>query len=164
MTDTEPHNDADVEFAQMMIVHHQQALEMAELVPSRSEDLEVLALAERIEAAQGPEIDVMSAWLESWDEDVPDAGSMGHDGMGSTDGEEMPGSMSEENMAELESATGEEFDRAFLTQMIAHHQGAIEMAEQHTEAGSAPVALALSREIATAQQAEIEEMQALLEP
>jgi uncharacterized protein (DUF305 family) len=159
VTDTEPHNDADVEFARMMIVHHRDALAMAELADSRTQNADVLALAERIAAAQEPEIDVMTAWLESWGEDVPAEGDMGHS-MGH-DGE-MPGAMSDEDMGRLEAAQGEAFDEAFLTLMVAHHEGAIEMAHEHEAAGSAPAALTLSREIATAQAAEIEEMQALL--
>jgi uncharacterized protein (DUF305 family) len=159
VTAIEPHNDADVELAQMMIIHHRDAIAMAEMADSRSDDLDVLSLAEAIAEAQGPEIETMTGWLESWGEEVPAEGDvmdpMAH-------GADMPGAMSAEDMAALEAAQGEEFDRLFLTQMIAHHEGAIEMAEEHLSSGSAPAALALSQEIATTQAAEIETMQALL--
>lgn len=94
------HNDADVAFAQQMIPHHQQAVEMAQLAETRAESPEVQDLAADIEAAQDPEIETMTGWLESWDEEVPgDGGHGGHD-MSSDD---MAGMMTEEEMADLEA-------------------------------------------------------------
>ena len=156
------HNDADVEFAQGMIPHHQQAVEMAELALENSESDAVRDLATRIKDAQGPEIEKMQGWLEDWDESM-DAGEGGHSGMGSGDdssgGE---GMMSDEDMEAMEATSGAEFDELFLEGMVAHHKGAVAMAEAELEDGEFPDALALAQEIIDAQEAEIEEMEALL--
>lgn len=169
------HNAADVTFAQMMIVHHQGAVEMADLAPSRAASQEVKDLAVKIKAAQGPEIEQMQTWLTAWGSAAPTTtaepdDSMGHGGM-SDMGEEgdmstgmaMPGMMSDEQMQELTDATGAEFDRLFLEMMIMHHQGAIEMAATEIAEGSNPAALALAESITTSQTAEIAEMQQLLQ-
>jgi uncharacterized protein (DUF305 family) len=153
------HNDADVTFAQGMIPHHQQAIEMAQMAADRAESAEVLDLAERIEAAQAPEIEELTAWLESWDEEVPAGGD--HSGMDMDSG---GGMMSTEDMDALEAASGAEFDQMFLEMMIEHHQGAIAMAEEEIAAGEYPDAIAMAEEIASSQQAEIDEMTALLAP
>ena len=155
----EPFNDADVTFAQGMIPHHRQAVEMAEMVAGRTENSDVQQLAEEIAAAQDPEIQTMTAFLEAWGAEVPFGGMAGmdHDGM---DG--MSGMMSAEDMAELEAATGGSFDRAFLEMMVVHHEGAVEMAQEQLEAGENPSALALAQEVIDAQQAEIQRMQDLL--
>ena len=146
-------NDADVEFAQGMIVHHEQAIEMADLEIQNGESPDVIALAERIRDQQAPEIDVMNEWLDAWGAETSDAG-MDHGGESSM--------MSEDDMAELEEAKGAELDLMFLEMMIQHHRGAIEMAEQEIENGKAPEAKELARNIIDAQTAEIEEMDALL--
>ncbi len=103
-------NTADVTFAQNMVPHHEQAVEMAELVPDRSTDPQVLDLAQRIRAAQGPEIDTLDGWLQDWGRPAADEGSedgddsgMGHSGMG--------GMMSDEDMSALGGASGTDFDR-----------------------------------------------------
>lgn len=160
-------NAADVAFAQGMIPHHGQALAMARMAPGRAESPEVVDLARRIEAAQEPEIAEMTSWLEAWGEEVPDA-----DAGGATDGHaahgmdaeehEAGGMLTAEEMAELEQATGAEWDRLFLTGMIAHHEGAVAMAEQQLAEGSYPPALELAEAVIEGQQAEIEEMRALL--
>lgn len=156
------HNDADVTFAQEMIPHHQQAIEMAELAESRAESQEVKDLAADIEAAQGPEIETLTGWLESWGEDVPDEGVSGMDhGDMSTD--DMGGMMTEDEMADLEAAPGAEFDQMFLTMMIEHHQGAIEMAKTEQFEGEFPEAVDMAKEIETTQAEEIQTMQDLLE-
>lgn len=150
------HNDADVEFAQMMIPHHEGALEMAEMALEKAESPEVKDLAERIEAAQGPEIETLRQWLEEWGEDAEadgDMGGMDHGGSGM---------MSSEEMDELESLEGAEFDQQFLTMMKEHHEGAVEMAETELEDGEYPPALELAQQIIDAQEAEIEEMDQLL--
>lgn len=151
--DAEAFNDADVTFAQSMIVHHEMAIEMAQMAPTRAESQEVLDLAARIEAAQQPEIEMMTEWLESWGEEPS--------GMDMSGGE--MGGMSEEQMAELKAASGAEFDRLFLENMIEHHGGAIEMAETEIAEGENPDAVGLAEKIVADQTAEIEEMQALLE-
>jgi uncharacterized protein (DUF305 family) len=156
-------NDADVAFAQGMIPHHQQAIEMSQLAQDRASNSAVKQLAADIEAAQGPEIETMTGWLEEWGEDVPstddDMEGMDHGDMSDS---EMPGMMSEQEMSDLEAATGVEFDQMFLTMMIDHHQGAVEMAATEQEEGAYPDAIALAEKIETDQKAEIEEMQGLL--
>ncbi len=153
------HNDADVEFAQMMIVHHEGALEMAELALDRATTEEVRALAQRIYDAQDPEIQQMSGWLEAWGEDLPDDADMGgmdHGGM------DMEGMSQDEAMTSLGELEGVDFDRSFLDLMTSHHRGAIEMAEEQLEDGANPEALDLARAIIDAQTAEIDEMKELL--
>ena len=155
------HNDADVTFAQQMIPHHQQAIEMAELAESRAESQEVKDLAVAIEAAQGPEIETVTGWLESWGEDVPDedTSGMNHGDMSSDD---VTGMMTEDEMADLEAASGAGFDQMFLTMMIEHHEGAIEMAKTEQSEGEFPEAVELAKKIETAQTEEIQTMQDLL--
>jgi uncharacterized protein (DUF305 family) len=156
-------NDADVTFVQGMIPHHRGALAMTQLADGRAEDPRVIDLASRIEAAQEPEIETMTAWLEEWDEPLPeDTMSEGMDGMDhGSGGMDMEG-MSEEDMTALEGASGAEFDRMFLEMMIEHHQGAVEMAETEVEDGAYPDAIVLASEIADSQTAEIAEMETIL--
>jgi uncharacterized protein (DUF305 family) len=150
-------NDADVTFAAGMIPHHEQAVEMAELARSRAADPRVLDLADRIEAAQGPEIDTLTGWLEQWgaEEEMggADHGEMGHgaDGM-----------MSEQEMQALTDASGPEFDRLFLELMIEHHRGAVEMAVTEAADGRNADAIAMAETIRDTQNAENAEMQQLL--
>jgi uncharacterized protein (DUF305 family) len=153
-------NQADVTFAQEMIPHHQQAIEMAQLALDRAEDPEVKDLAALIEAAQDPEIQTMTEWLESWGEDVPGDG-MDH---GDMSGEDMPGMMTDEEMADLEAAGGAEFDQMFLTMMIEHHGGALEMAVTEQADGQNAAAVALAEKIEADQTAEIATMEDLLQP
>ena len=152
------HNDQDTTFAQMMIIHHEGAIEMSQLAIERAESPEVVALAERIAEAQGPEIDEMTAWLSAWGEDVSpdDHGGMDMGGM------DMNGMSQEEMMTQLDGLTGAEFDQAFLEAMIAHHEGAIGMSEQQLAEGQNPDAVALAEKIIADQQAEITEMQEIL--
>lgn len=155
---SEAHNDADTAFAQMMIVHHEGAIEMADLATDLAEREDVIALAERIAQAQGPEIEQMTAWLETWGEDVE---PMDHGGM-DMGGMEMNGMSQDEMMTHLNGLSGSEFDTAFLEGMIAHHQGAVEMAEAQLADGENPQALALAEKIITDQESEIAEMQGML--
>jgi uncharacterized protein (DUF305 family) len=150
------HNDADVSFAKDMIPHHRQAVDMAELAADRAEDPRVLDLASRIQGAQDPEIEEMTAWLEDWDEEAPSAGE-GHESMSG-----MSGMMSAEDMGALSAASGADFDEMFLTMMIAHHEGAVEMATVEIADGEFPEAIALAERIISAQRAEITEMNAIL--
>lgn len=154
------HNDADTTFAQMMVIHHEGAVEMAALAETKAQTAEVRDLAARIEAAQGPEIDEMRLWLEEWGEPAPedaDMGGMGHDGM------DMGGLDHPAAMGELNQLDGTAFDTRFLTLMIQHHQGALVMAEQELADGSNPDAIALATTIIAAQQKEIAEMEDLLD-
>lgn len=153
------HNDADTMFAQMMIVHHEGAIEMADLAVEQAGSEEVRSLAERISAAQGPEIEQMTSWLETWGEETS---PMGHEGM-DHGGMDMEGLSQEEAMGELESLSGAEFDQRFLELMIAHHRGAVDMAQAELDGGEDPQALDLAQKIIDDQQAEITEMEQLLE-
>jgi len=156
------HNEADTTFAQGMIIHHRGAVEMADLAVEKAESPEVRALAERISAAQGPEIETMSSWLEAWGEEVPEGASMDgmdHSGM---EGMGMGGMDTEESMSMLEGVSGAEFDRMFLEMMVEHHQGAVEMAQTQQADGENPQAVELAATIEADQSAEIQEMQDLL--
>jgi len=155
--ETADFNEADIMFAQMMIPHHRQAIEMSEtLLAKDSASAETTNLAERIMAAQGPEIDQLNDMLESWGmEAMSDSDGMG--GMDHSDG-----MMSEEDMTALEDATGEEAERLYLEQMIEHHEGAVEMAKPQIIDGQNADTIALAEDIIAAQEAEITEMKALL--
>lgn len=152
------HNDADVAFAQGMIPHHRQAVEMAQMAAARAESDAVLDLAARIEAAQAPEIEELTGWLESWGEQVPTGSDMGMPGHGDSG----MGMMSPDDMNALEGAMGADFDQMFLEMMIVHHEGAIEMAETQIADGEYPDAIALAQRIVDAQQGEIDEMNSIL--
>ncbi|WP_432084004.1 DUF305 domain-containing protein [Streptomyces sp. WAC 04229] len=155
------HNAQDVAFAQGMIPHHRQALEMARLAADRSAAPEVADLAARIEKAQDPEITTMTGWLKTWGEEVPESkGSM--PGMDHSAHSGMPGMMDGQDMAELERASGRTFDTKFLTMMVEHHEGAVEMAGTEKAKGRYAPAKALADAIVTAQQAEITEMNRIL--
>lgn len=147
-------NTADSMFAMMMIPHHQQAVEMSDMVLAKSGvDPRVRELAQQIKDAQAPEIELMQSWLEAW--------GMSH--AGGTDGMDMgDGMMSADHMAALDAAEGAEAARLFLEQMITHHEGAIEMAQVELSEGRHPDVIALAQTIADAQTAEIALMRDLL--
>jgi uncharacterized protein (DUF305 family) len=149
------HNDADVRFAQMMIPHHQQALEMAETALQRTQNAEVRALAEQIQSAQDPEITTLSGFLESWGAAPADDGMAGMDHSG------MSGMMSQADMDALAGADGAAFDARFLEMMIAHHEGAIAESERAVADGSNAQAKELATQIISGQTAEIEQMRQL---
>jgi uncharacterized protein (DUF305 family) len=161
----------DIVFAEMMIPHHMQAVEMADLALARDGASPVVRdLAARIKAAQQPEIDLMSSWLEQWgvaagagakDQDSDHSGhDMGDMDMGNT---EMLGMMSDEQMNALQSAKGGDFDQLWLTLMIEHHQGAIQMAVEVMKSTSNVDVMALAKAIADAQETEIGQMEAALD-
>ncbi|MFJ8104972.1 DUF305 domain-containing protein [Streptomyces sp. NPDC096132] len=159
------HNAQDVTFAQGMIPHHRQALEMAELAADRASSAEVKDLAARIEKAQDPEIEKMTGWLKAWGEDVPEEGeSMGESmpGMDHSGGSGMAGMMGDAEMQQLEKASGAAFDTAFLTMMVEHHEGAVEMARTEQSKGGYQPAKKTAGDIVTGQTAEITEMNELL--
>ncbi|MFI9643262.1 DUF305 domain-containing protein [Micromonospora sp. NPDC051925] len=153
-------DSADVMFAQMMIPHHQQAVRMSELAGSRADDPEVKQLAERIRAAQAPEIATMTGWLTAWGRPVPSGSPAGGQPPGMDHG--MPGMMSDADLVRLEGAAGREFDRQFLTMMIAHHEGAITMAREELADGRDAGARAMAQQIVTSQQSEIDLMRRIL--
>lgn len=143
-------NAADVMFVQMMVPHHEQAVTMADLAASNTSNAQVLALAAGIKAAQQPEIDMMRGWLTAWNAQGMEH-SMGDDGM-----------LTEEQMTALAAAREAEFDQLFLTGMIAHHRGAIAMAQAVITGGQSPAVLDLARKVIDSQQAEVATMESLL--
>ena len=146
-------NGADVAFATMMIPHHEQAVEMSELLLAEPElGAPVRTLAEGVMAAQQPEIDQLREWLAEWGQDEVDMGGMDHgDGM-----------MSGDDLAALEAATGAEAERLYLEQMIVHHEGAVAMAETEIADGEHPDAVAMAERIVATQSDEIALMRELL--
>jgi uncharacterized protein (DUF305 family) len=158
------HNDADVMFAQHMIPHHRQAVEMSDVVLAKQGvDPRVTQLATEIKAAQGPEITQMQNWLGQWGN--PPMPPMGTDGGHGSDGmsADAMGMMSDTQMTALKNASGAEANRLFLTGMIAHHEGAITMAQNEIDGGAYAPAVKMAREIVTTQQAEIDTMKGILE-
>ncbi|MCR8670232.1 DUF305 domain-containing protein [Agrococcus sp. HG114] len=152
---TSEFNAADEMFVTMMIPHHEQAVEMADVILDKEGiDPRVAELAQQIKDAQGPEIETMRGWLDEWGVEYDD-GSMG--GMDHGDG-----MMTEDDMGALEAAEGAEASRLFLEQMVMHHEGAIEMAEAEVESGLNPEAVALAEQVVADQSAEIDTMQELL--
>ncbi|MBB4703254.1 DUF305 domain-containing protein [Sphaerisporangium siamense] len=150
---------ADVLFAERMIPHHRQALEMAGLAPARASEPRVRALCARITAAQRPEIDVMSRWLRALGRDVP-AEHSGHAGDGSGEPDTY-GMASLEEMNRLRAARGEEFDALLLRLMIRHHEGAVTMAGEELTGGTDRFLRAMAKDVAAGQRAEIVRMRAL---
>ena len=149
---------ADVSFMQGMIVHHQQAVDMAKLVRQRTNNEAVLKTADRIEAGQKDEMDFMRTWLEDRNLDVAMQG-MGHAH------HTMKGMASPEQMRELAAANGTAFDRLFLELMVAHHLGAVDMVDElHGVSGSAydPVMYEFTNDVVSDQRSEIDRMNATL--
>jgi uncharacterized protein (DUF305 family) len=163
-------NQADVTFVTSMIGHHLQALDMAALAPERAQAPDVGAFAERVTAAQGPEIHALAAWLqerelpvpaevESLDGTGPRVPDTGHD----HEHDGMAGMLSPEQMTALEAATGDEFDRLFLEGMIQHHQGALDMVDVVLVDGQDTYALEIAADTAAGQGAEIDRLRGLLD-
>lgn len=160
------HNPADITFAQGMIPHHQQAIDMADLATDRASSAKVKDLAFKIKQAQDPEIEQLKQMLEAWGApEQPDSGGsmpgMGHGGS-SGDQSAMPNMMTDQQMQQLENGNGAGFDKMFLEMMIMHHQGAIKMAESEVSQGQNPQAKTLAKKIIEDQLAEISTMQNLL--
>jgi len=154
---SDAHNEDDVLFAQLMIPHHEQAVTLAAMVPDRSANPEVRALAEKIARAQQPEITTMKDQLKRWGinpADMPH--ESGHAGMS------MQGMVGDDTLVKLEGLKGADFDTLWLQSMIGHHQGAIEMAKVEAKAGKSPEMMTLARSIISAQQAEIDQMKQML--
>lgn len=160
------YNDVDVVFVRDMVAHHAQALRMAELAPGRVGDQRVARLAERIRAAQGPEVAAMQGWLEGNGlppVETDDDGHLGHDhGDDDASHAAMPGMASEQQLLELTGARAGAFDRTFLQLMTAHHRGALTMTESVLLEGSNVVISELASDINVEQTVEINRMQDLL--
>ncbi|MCE9517055.1 MAG: DUF305 domain-containing protein [Mycobacterium sp.] len=166
------HNMADMMFAHMMIPHHQQAIEMSDMVLAKQGmDPRVVELAQQIKDAQGPEIAQMQGWLDEWNMDMGDMpGHGGMDGSGSMMPDMpgmggmgmMDGMLSPAEMQALKDAQGVEADKLFLTGMIKHHEGAITMAQNEIKNGEFPEAIELSKAIVESQQKEIDTMNEIL--
>lgn len=146
-------NSADVSYARMMIEHHSQALEMTELAPDRAESAQVRKLAERIGAAQGPEISAMKGWLKN------------HGKTEKSDGHEhgsMPGMATDAQLAKLRAAQGKAFDQLFLTLMITHHDGAVTMATDVKGQGNNIQIEEMADEVVAQQTSEVTRMRDML--
>ena len=148
-------NSADVSYARMMIEHHAQALEMTDLVPDRAESPRTRKLAERIAAAQQPEIKAMKAWLKSHGRAEQDDGH-GHDHA------TMPGMATQAQLKQLRAADGKAFDQLFLTLMITPHQGAITMATEVKGQGNNIRIEEMADDVVAQQTSEINRMRDML--
>jgi len=157
----------DVRFMQEMITHHQQAIDMAALVKDRTNRQEIIAVARRIDASQADEMKFMKTWLRERGQSEPDAHAMHrmHAAAAGDAGHEVPGMATPEQMAAMAAAKGLAFDRMFLQRMIAHHEGAVTMANKLLDRpGSAydPVLFEFVNEVINDQKAEIKRMDALV--
>jgi len=150
------YNADDVAFATDMIPHHQQAVALSAMVPDRSANPELIALAKQISAAQQPEIEIMKVFLVQWNENTdPNSGHAGH-------GSAMAGMVDAATMTKLESLNGAEFDKLWLESMISHHQGAIDMANAEIANGDNVDAKTLAKNIVATQGTEIGQMKQML--
>jgi uncharacterized protein (DUF305 family) len=163
-------SDADVKFMQGMIMHHSQAVEMTELLKTRSKDKDVQALGKRISISQTDEMRFMREWLTERGEPISLPGSMDMSGMSGMDHMDMPmtmmpGMLTPEQMKALAAATGPEFDHLFLTGMIQHHSGALTMVKDLFKvpgAGQDPRLFDFASDVDNTQQAEIDIMRHML--
>jgi uncharacterized protein (DUF305 family) len=158
------YTDGDVEFVQGMIPHHAQALTMTAMVADRASSPDLPLLAERMDVSQRDEIRLMEQWLEDRGEEVPDA-SNDH-GYGDGTAELMPGMLTDDELAQLEQATGPEFDTLFLQYMIRHHEGArimvADLLSGEGGGGQEPGVFQLAQHIDSDQSIEIARMKSLL--
>ncbi|MGY1502850.1 DUF305 domain-containing protein [Streptomyces sp. QTS52] len=145
-------NSADISYARRMIEHHAQAIEITELVPKRAQSAPVKLLAERIAAAQGPEIAAMQGWLK---DNGSDEKSSGHTH------EAMPGMATEAQLTKLRAAKGKAFDELFLTLMITHHEGAVTMATEVKGQGNNVRIEEMADDVIAQQTAEINRMRGM---
>ncbi|GHG45986.1 DUF305 domain-containing protein [Streptomyces hydrogenans] len=145
-------NGADFRYVQMMVVHHRQALTMTSLAPTRAGSSQVRKVAERIAAAQQPEIGAMEGWLES---------NGGPRDQGAHDHHTMPGMATEAQLAELRAAKGAAFDELFLKLMVTHHEGAVTMAAEVLAQGNNVLVEEMANDVIAQQTAEINRMRSL---
>ena len=157
-------NDADVTFAQGMIPHHQQAVEMAQMAEDRAESPELKQLASEIEAAQAPEIEQLTSWLRAWGEptEMPSMSGMDHSSTPGMSGSGMSGMMSDSDMRDLDQASAKDAGKLYLEQMIQHHEGAVEMAKTEVEKGENTDAVKLAKSTVSSQTEQIQQMQDML--
>jgi len=152
-SDSAAHNSDDVMFAQMMIPHHEQAVELAAMAPQHTSNAELIKLASDILKAQQPEINTMKTDLVEWGVNPDDpTGHSGH----------MTGMVDDATMAKLKALQGAEFDKLWLQSMISHHEGAIAMAKPEIADGKNAGMKELAQAIVSAQQAEIDQMKKML--
>jgi uncharacterized protein (DUF305 family) len=151
--DDDTPNSADVDYARMMIEHHTQAVEMTELAPDRAESMQVKKLAERIAAAQEPEIGMMKAWLKEHGKAERGEGHEQH---------AMPGMATEAQLKKLRAAQGKAFDQLFLKLMITHHEGAITMAADAKSQGNNVRIEEMADDVVAQQTSEITRMRRML--
>ena len=152
------YTEADVTFMQGMIAHHGQAVHMSRLAATRGASPRLLRLAQKIDQSQAGEIALMQDWLRANGQHAPDAGSWR--------GMSMPGMLTAEELARLDSARGADFDRQFLTQMIRHHEGALRMVADLLAAPRAAQDVdvsVLANDVETTQTAEIALMHRMLQ-
>ncbi|MEV7616274.1 DUF305 domain-containing protein [Streptomyces sp. NPDC089799] len=152
-------NGADFAYVQRMIEHHRQAVTMTALAPERASGEPVKRLAERIAAAQKPEIGSMESWLRKHPAPAAPSGGSGQGGHAHHGG--MPGMATEQQLAELGSARGEAFDRLFLSLMITHHEGAVTMAGEALSGGNNVAVEEMANDVVAQQTAEINRMRSM---
>jgi uncharacterized protein (DUF305 family) len=147
-------NGDDLYFVSTMVLHHMQALRMARLADTRASDQQVRAVAERISAAQAPEVQALKAWLSARGQKIPD--SQTDSGHRHSD---MPGAVTPAQLELLGRASGRAFDQLFLDLMVAHHGGAVQMAADVNMAGSDQTVQEMAAETSVGQSAEIRRME-----
>ena len=145
------HNDQDVMFAQMMLPHHEQAVEMSDALLAKGDgvDPDVATLAEQIKAEQGPEIIQLASWLQGWGEPTES-------------GHAMSGMMSDSDMTDLDQASAKDAGKLFLQQMVQHHEGAVDMARSEVDKGMNTDAVAMAKSIVSSQTEQITQMKDML--
>jgi uncharacterized protein (DUF305 family) len=149
-------NDQDVRFAQVMLPHHQQAVQMSDMLLAKGDgiDTDVAALAKQIKAEQGPEITRLTSWLQGWGEPT----ESGHSGMGHS----MSGMRSDSDMTDLDQASAKDAGKLFLQQMVQHHEGALDMARSEVDKGKNTDAVAMAESIVSSQTKQITQMKDML--
>jgi len=145
------HNQLDVEFVRMMIPHHTQGLQIAALAAGRAADPQIVGIAERIRASQLPEVTMMRNWLAARKLPVEDP-RVAHDHTN------MPGMQTPEAIDALAGLSGAEFDKRFVALMTAHHEGAIQMAQNVLKVGRSQEIDELANGIMSDQTIEIRRM------
>ncbi len=155
-------NDADAMFVQMMIPHHEQAVVLSGMAenPTSGAGSAVTSLAAQISSAQDSEIELMKSFLTQWDVPVVGHESMDHSSM--DHGSKMKGMLSAEELAKLSTLSGKVFDKEWMLAMIAHHEGAIEMAQTVEQSGKNLELQTLAKAIISGQQVEIDQMKSML--
>jgi uncharacterized protein (DUF305 family) len=146
-------NPADFAYTEMMIIHHGQALVMTDLVEGRAESPQIKRIADRISAAQKPEITAMEGWLKRYAGQKPKSGGHDHGSM------KMPGMATDAQLKELRESKGKAFDRMFLKLMITHHEGAVAMAADVLSDGANVFVQEMANDVMSQQSAEIGRMQ-----